>query len=225
MADASDFRIKQVVAVIDSNMAHPFYLWNTKTYLGATYLCLAKGDQSLARLLSGQSAANCRLLGKTTIIESLVCARDKTIDELLNPPAKEDLGLNKKDARKRKASAIDIADLPENIMIMSPAIGDIAPMQLTVLTAKAGAPLWVELSPVNLAYLRKVVVYQIEHHDGRAKRPRHEETAGLQGVTYEAARKAYRARRPNGAQRYFSIKGGGDPKAEAAAWAAGVGDE
>ena len=64
-----------------------------------------------------------------------------------------------------------IAGMGRTIDIATPSIGDIPPMQFSVLTAWRG-PLWIELSDDMLTWITKAVKYQVESGVVRSKRAR-----------------------------------------------------
>ena len=101
------------------HLKEPLQLRSVEKVDGRLFFKAVKGDHVIARLLLGQSFHNERVLAKTDILERLQSARNDMIDSMINPVAKNDLGLDdgEDEPRARKAMKRLPADLPSIIKI------------------------------------------------------------------------------------------------------------
>ena len=180
-----------------------------KDYLecdGSKFIKITKSDSAVVRLLTGHGVGVSRNLARSDIIESLITLRNSKSDELLKESmsggsgATDDLGKQVEQPRlyakrmKRAASA-----LPEVLEIRAPAFKDVESVNMNFLRQRPDQPLWVELTPENLDYLRAYVSAQIE--DGSVKiephgaaRPEDAETARAPGLVWSTNRLRFRVR-------------------------------
>lgn len=218
------FVIESRMTVTGPGMKDPLVLKGniTEVVNGAMFLRLSKSDHVVERLLLGKSSASSRPLSETDIFETLATLRYKAISNIISPPPVEDLGIHEPAAlppAKRRALEKEV-DVPPIVDIAAPTIEDIVGIPMRVLKGSAGSALWVELTPAILAYLSAVVHRQLQEPGRKGGRPRRPEAEGLERVSWESRRGAYRARRADGKQRYFSATSHVDPAAAAATWAA-----
>ena len=133
-----------------------------------------------------------------------------------------DLGLddpNTQPARKRTRAA-DRA-WPDYVTITAPTIGPASSIDIRVLPALGSSPLWVELTPDIVGYLATTVSEQIEQGAIKNRRPQDTIIEG-KGLNFDRGRRAVRARRADGKQRYFREQDYADATESASAWLSGV---
>ena len=173
---------------------------------GNKFVKIAKSDCSVVRLLTGQGVGSYRALARTDIVECLIARRNAKLDELLNESlhdthqAQEDLGVEVENPRhKSKRMRRYAGALPEIVEIEAPGLEGLQPIQMNVLRQRPDQPLWVELVPENLDYLRAYVLAQI--NAGNVKQPapgenrsENEPKPPASGVIWARDRDAFRAR-------------------------------
>ena len=173
---------------------------------GSKFVKITKSDTAVIRLLTGHGVGTSRSLARSDIIESLITLRNTKSDELLKESmsatsrAADDLGQQTEHPRlqaKRMRRAYDA--LPEVVEIEAPAFKDVGSIHMNVLRQRPDQPLWVELTPENLDYLRSYVTAQID--DGSVKmqvpganRPEDAEVSPATGVVWAEKRSRFRVR-------------------------------
>ncbi len=173
---------------------------------GNKYVKIAKSDASMVRLLTGQGVGASRALARTNIVETLISLRNSMSEELLRASlpeaskAEEDLGMVADDPRHLAKRRRRLAGaLPDVLEIEAPALGDIASIRMNVLRQRPDQPLWVELVPENLDYLRAYVLSQIEAGDVKQPAPGESRSSDAPkspapGVIWATDRSSFRAR-------------------------------
>lgn len=217
----SEYQIELALSVTGPDLKEAVMLRNFKEIDGVTFVLLAKSDRAVSRLVMGKSSSNERALAKAGIFQTLIACRNEKTMSAITPAAAEDLGLD--DPRPPlKKKKIDKAMFPPFVEIEAPTVATIEGIRMKVLPeVSTQAPLWVGLTPTVVEYLAKVVRHQVKT-SSRSTRERKAEVEGVQGVTFEQRRGAYRARRSDGSQKYFSAKSHVDPAAAATEWATGA---
>lgn len=220
----ADYHIERVLSVKVPELKDPVVLHNLKEVNGEVFVLLAKSDRAVCRLLLGKTQSNERALAKTSILETLIACRNQATMSAVLPAAAEDLGLD--DPRPLpKKKKIDKSSFPPVVEVIGPTVAHIEGIRIKVLPETAvQSPLWVHLTPTVAEYLAKVSRHQVETSE-RATRPRHGNAEGVVGVSFDNRRDAFRARRGDGSQKYFSGKSHVDPAAAAAEWVAGNSQE
>lgn len=210
------FDIQTRPVVMSDCLREPVVLRSTQLVEGRTFWRVAKADQIVGRLLLGKACSSERMLSRTDIIEQLVKLRNSKVAELMQPPGPlEDLGL---DEQPEAAPAPPAGrPMPPTVQILAPQIGDVPELSLVVLSGLGQAPLWVELLPSVLEYLSEAVASQIAQGNVKRSKPS-EHRVAHRGINFDAGRVAYRARRPDGKQRYFREEACGDARAAAVEW-------
>ena len=206
--------IKYMPVVAGDHLREDLHLKHVKQVSGMWFFRAAKSDNLIERMLVGRSAASARKLAHTTILECIAELRNAKIESILTPAAQEDLGLDDDEpSLKRKFKATDMAKLPEYITIDITNRMNMPNMKMNVLPDKFSQPLWLELSKANIEYLVNAVKHDLSNPQPSKVESR---KAGVLAhrVSFEKRRNAYRARRGNCRQRYFSSAD------EAAAWLA-----
>lgn len=217
----SEYQIELALSVTGPDLKEAVMLRNFKEIDGVTFVLLAKSDRAVSRLVMGKSSSNERALAKAGIFQTLIACRNEKTMSAITPAAAEDLGLD--DPRPPlKKKKIDKAMFPPFVEIEAPTVATIEGIRMKVLPeVSTQAPLWVGLTPTVVEYLAKVVRHQVKT-SSRSTRERKAEVEGVQGVTFEQRRGAYRARRSDGSQKYVSAKSHVDPAAAATEWATGA---
>ena len=165
------------------------------------YFNARKSDDLVGRLLTGLSRRNGRPLKKTTVFDEIAKLRDKAIDDLLHPPAQEDLGLDgdvQEQARKKAKLLVDVK-LPASVMLNLPAIGDNNGVTTSVLT---DGGLFIELKAGVLNWL--VLAVQHMHKDDENEEPKDTEPLPKH-VSLDSSRQAYKARF-KGKMKWFPLR-------------------
>lgn len=216
----SGYQIERVLSVSSPGLKEPVILRKFTEIDGDTFVLMAKSDRAIGRLFMGKSTPNERSLAKTDIIETLIARRNDKTMSAITPAAAEDLGIEDEQP-PMKRSKIDKALFPSFVEIKGPTVASIEGICMKVLPeTSAKSPLWVELTSTVVEYIAKVVQHQVQTSD-RSTRERKGKVDGADGITYEHRRDAWRARRSDGTQKYFSSKSHVDPAGAAAEWAAG----
>lgn len=173
---------------------------------GNKFIKIVKSDGSVVRLLTGHSVGASRALARTDIVEALISLRNTRVDELVKASLPEsnlaarDLGVGPEHPRHTaKRMRRYAGQLPEVIEIEAPACKDVSSVKMNVLRQRPDQPLWVELVPENLDYLRAYVCAQIEAGDVKQPAPGENRAEGVPsspapGVVFARDRNAYRTR-------------------------------
>lgn len=220
----SEYHIERVLSVKGPDLKDPVVFRNLKEINGEIFVLLAKSDRAVCKLLLGKTQPNERALAKTSILETLIACRNQATMSAVFPAAAEDLGLDdpRPPVKKKK---IDKSMFPPCVEVNGPTVAHIEGIRIKVISeVLVQSPLWVHLTPTVAEYLAKVARHQVETSE-RATRPRQGNTEGGHGVTFDHRRDAFRARRSDGSQKYFSNKSHVDPAVVAAEWAAGNSQE
>ena len=219
----ADFEIEMRPVVVDVRRNEAVLLRATRQVGDRHFWRVAKADQVVCRLLAGKSSSSERLLSRTDIIDRLVKLRNDAVLRLdPEPAAMVDLGLDDpatQPARKRTRAAD--RTWPDYVTITAPTIGPASSIDIRVLPALGSSPLWVELTPDIVGYLATTVSEQIEQGAIKNRRPQDTIIEG-KGLNFDRGRRAVRARRADGKQRYFREQDYADATESASAWLSGV---
>lgn len=221
VAAMSAYQIERVLSVSSPGLKEPVILRKFKEIDGDTFVLVAKSDRAIGRLFMGKSTPNERSLAKTDIIETLIARRNEKTMSAITPAAAEDLGIDDQQP-PMKRTKIDKSLFPSFVEIKGPTVASIEGICMKVLPEiSTKSPLWVEITSTVVEYIAQVVQHQVQTSD-RSTRERKVKEEGADGITYEHRRDAWRARRSDGSQKYFSSKSHVDPASAAAEWAAGA---
>ena len=168
-----------------------------------------KSDPAVVRLMTGYGVGEPRALARTDIIETLIERRNAKRAEMLSSasadaPEVPDLGINNENqlaerARKKRSRRLD-AVLPDVVCIDGPSFEEVEGRSINILLQKPDQPLWLEVKPETIDYIREYATAQIA--SGSVKQPapgEHREAeskveAPCSNVIWAVDRKSYRAR-------------------------------
>ena len=135
---------------------------------GMTFMHVSSVSTYMIALCCSGPQHGRRPLSKTNIVEQLTELRNaKTI---ANEPVQEDLQSCSTVGQQRKRKQYNALIMVDKDIwvdtILSPTLGDVQGIEMKILRESAKcAPLYVELDPENIAYLRNACQWQIEHEN------------------------------------------------------------
>lgn len=208
----SELSIDYRPSLSGGHLEHGVQVSKTVCVAGTLFWKVSKSDHVVSRVVLGKSFSQARPLARTTILETLVKARNDRVLDLTRAldQASEDLGLD----HDLKTMKPDLSKLPDVISMLAPTVGGRQGMSMKVLPALPRQPLWLELSVDVVQYLHDVAVYQIEQEEHAPDVADCTEPDLPIGVTFCRLRDAYRVRRvqhqdldeqPKKRCRYFPI--------------------
>jgi len=157
---------------------------------GDPFFRALKSDNATHKLITGIARGDKNLISKTTIFDDLAELRNKKrqrlLEELKPQAADDDLGLEGHNDVEKFAHL-----LPQVIVVSTPAVGEIASIDMRVSCEKKGAPLTFMLTADALRYLHDVVMLSANVHD--KKTDRIDRTVKF-APYYAKSRKAFRVR-------------------------------
>ena len=221
--------LEDILFVRGNHLKQPIAFRSLEVVNGRKFFKLAKQDHVISRLLLGTSSSKTRRPAKTDVLEQLQMLRNTKIENIVTPPALDDLALDDivEEAPQRKKQKTKVSmpvDAPPIIEIVAPTIGSATEMKMNTLFRKKYEPIWLELTEAIIEYLVAAVDHQIVNESIDKSRVQHQVDQVGDGVTYETRRKAWRARRPNGQQKYFLVARYEDAYTTASTWSQGTSD-
>lgn len=171
-------KIQQAIKISGADLPRPITIASTfyESCEGTIYVSLAKKHSFVeGLLLSGtDDEYKGRRLAKTDIIEQLIQARHDKVLELVDGDEVEEVAalLAATDSEKTKARLTwsQKKELPESFVIKTPRIGDVAGIEMRIKAhANKSTPMFVELTPNNVIYLRAASKHQ--YNEGDIKNP------------------------------------------------------
>lgn len=107
-----------------------------------------------------------RPLSKTNIVEQLTALRNASADTKAEAESDEFDSFSGMSRPRKKQKLADAINNMGVVTILTPTIGDVQGIDMKVLGGhQKCAPLYVELDPENIAYLRSACQWQLEHED------------------------------------------------------------
>ena len=186
-----------------------------ETVEDTTFFKLCKNDHVIQRLLLGKGTHSKRMLAHTDVVETIVELRNQKIHDIVEPPPVDDLGLDEPEAKRLKLKVLP-DNVPKIVSIHAPTVGHVSGIDMKVMSGVARQPVYVELVASNIDYLAAVAMHQVEQGEIDKRKPKRDDCAVR--VNYEERRQSWRARKPDGRQRYFADAKFEDAKAAAVQW-------
>lgn len=178
----------------------------TRTVDGVDFFRLAKDDRTLSRILTGNSWRNGRPMRSSDVFANIRCLRDSQVDQIVNPPAAMDLGIED-EQKPRKRSRISIDNVPDVIHVRLPPIDGHGSIDAKILKGVGRDALWIELTPETLGYLAVAVRVEDADNDG-------DEEDGMKYISFCQTRQAFRVRF-KGKHKWFPVSSSADALGEA----------
>ena len=204
------FQIDTRMVVAGGGLREPIVLRDTKQVGDVKYFRAHRSDE-LSRLLTGMSRRKVRPLRNTTVFDVVKKLRDSSIETILHPPARVDLGLDDdqpEQPRKRAKPADD--KLPPFVVIKLPPIGGVNETSTKVLTEKN---LYMELTSDVLVWLAAVVRQDKDDEEEHVHAELDDTHPFPKFISYDHERDAYKVR-CKGTQ-WFPKSASSDPLDEA----------
>ena len=196
------FSVETRPVVTGRHLKTPVVLRDTREVGGVLFFRASKGDTGIVRLLAGHTWTSCRPLKKADIFDRITSARNRTVDDLIEPPAACDLGLDTSEDKPKKRRRVELANLPEVVLVRLPETDRVPAFEFKVIAGSGRDPLWLECSANVFNYIADVVAIDTEQDTDRMPSPG-KEWSNDRGLSYEKARGAFRARLPSGKTKYF----------------------
>ena len=185
------------------------------------FMKVTKGDNKVARILSGSSIGKARKLSSTDFLATIQRIRNdeqlavcKRIDEQQVQRAVEDLGMDIAPNSKKLKTMTSV--LPHTLTIRAPALENHDAVDMTVLTGSETSPLFVEVTSANIDYLHAAFVEQVARPPASADT---ESQAKPRGVHWCSNKQAYRVNYKSEGklrQKYFRPESQADADVDAA---------
>ncbi len=152
---------------------------------GKTYFHCSTVPHWASALFTYRSKNGERMLSRTDIMQQLVTVRTDTLNDIIAKSVRAgnhgDCNLSKPKRHLPVYQKAALAGLPSTVLVEAPSINNVAgvPMRLLV-RAKyhTTAPLYVELTPRNIAYLRAACLEQIKSGDIKRSRQARRDVEG-----------------------------------------------